>query len=313
MSTFVFAVTPLALLAIVLAVCFVGCFLDSVGVAGPTEISPFTLYSDETVLPTPGLVSYWPLSEASGTTATDLMSGHDGTYTTAVFADDPASQSPAAPGTFSLDQPGLLAGDIVQPAAIPPVLKPCVVFDGGFVTVPFSTDLNPVGQFTVEAWVRPDWSPGEGRFRCVLNNLALNGSAFTGFVLFANPDDQWEAWFGSDSPTPIIAPDRMGSVHFPIAFGAVTHLVATYDVAAPDGPTLTLWVNGENQGGGVVSVTPYVANTDAPIFIGLSAPWMPPGLWPFKGAIQDVAIYKRPLNQTEISTHTVNGLGIEAT
>ena len=37
------------------------------------------------------------------------------------------------------------------------------------------------------------------------------------------------------------------------------------------------------------------------------------GLWPFKGAIQDVAIYNRALNITEITTHTANGLGMQVT
>jgi hypothetical protein len=309
MSTVVFAGTLLVLVAIVLAAGFVGCFLDSVGEAGPPGPTVGT-YSDDTILPTDGLVSYWPLSEAEGTTAVDVQNGYDGRYTTQTFVDDPATQSAAAPGTLDLNQPGLLPGDVVQPPATPPVLKPCVVVDGGFVTVPFDAGLNPDDAFTLEAWVRPDWSAGEGRFRCVINGLAFDGTNFTGFVIFANADDQWEAWFGDGSPAPVIAPDRMGSIHFPVEFGVVTHLVATYDSAAPGGPTLTLWVNGESEAAGVVSATPYIANTTVPIFIGLSAPWTSSGLWPFKGAIQDVAIYKRALNQTEITTHTASGQGI---
>jgi hypothetical protein len=39
---------------------------------------------------------------------------------------------------------------------------------------------------------------------------------------------------------------------------------------------------------------------------------MPPGLWPFKGAIQDVAIYNRALNLTEVTAHTANGQGMSA-
>jgi hypothetical protein len=68
MSASLLIAIPLALLAIVLLFCFIGCDL----VLGLQHLDPFRRYT-EVILAEPTLVAYWPLGEAAGeTTAVDL-------------------------------------------------------------------------------------------------------------------------------------------------------------------------------------------------------------------------------------------------
>ena len=92
----------------------------------------------------------------------------------------------------------------------------------------------------------------------------------------------------------------------------------TYD--APN-QTLTVYVNGGGEGGGIkVTSVAYMPNTTQPLWIGAGSPYVPrrtqpPGpdvaspLFPFVGAIQDVAIYNDVLKASDIVTHFNNGNG----
>jgi len=79
-----------------------------------------------TVLATPGLVGYWRLGEASGSTAFDSKGSSNGSYV----------------GGVTLGQPGALVGDPNTAAA----------FDGtGYVSLP---NLGSSSSFTVEGWTK---------------------------------------------------------------------------------------------------------------------------------------------------------------
>jgi hypothetical protein len=82
----------------------------------------------DAVLGTPGLVSYWRLGEASGTTAADETAANPGTYT----------------GGVALGQPGALTSDSNTAA----------LFDGvsGQVALPNSLSLPLNSPVTVEFW-----------------------------------------------------------------------------------------------------------------------------------------------------------------
>jgi hypothetical protein len=78
-------------------------------------------------------------------------------------------------------------------------------------------------------------------------------------------------------------------------------------------------VNGEQQGQLQIP-SAYEPNTVQPIWIGAGAPFVArrptqaagmPGspLFPFVGAIQDVALYRKALIPGEIDTHFRNGSG----
>jgi len=78
-------------------------------------------------------------------------------------------------------------------------------------------------------------------------------------------------------------------------------------------------VNGGQQG--KVTSAVYVPNSTQPLWIGAGAPYVvrrpqPAGvlaspLFPFVGAIQDVAIYSAALTSDVIVTHSDNGSGFD--
>ena len=334
MSTSLIILIPVMLLGIVGLFCFVGCVLPEYTL-GP----PFTEYTGKTVLLNPAIIAYWPLGEAADTVpAAELISGNTGNYidlaTTpslypwpAYSAPNPPGpdvQSAAAAGNIAFSQPGIVKGDAVQPANNAASITPCVKVDGGYVEVPFNVKFVPQTSFTVEAWVRADWTASDPQaWRVVLD--MRNISPGTGFALFAKTDDnqpgmyRWAGILGNgDSGTAGFT--IIDSVELPITLGAAgmpvdpVYLALTYD-----GPsqTLTLFVNGEQQN--KVTAVAYVPNTTQPLWIGAGAPFAPRRpqpdgvlagpLFPFVGAIQDVAIYSAALQPGDILTHFNNGNG----
>jgi hypothetical protein len=336
MSVSLIVLLPVILLATVLAFCFVGCVLPTSGIAGPA----FTKYSDTTVLANPAVVGYWPLGESSDNVpAVDRTPDPDnGQYvdptTKPAIYPWPAStvgnppgpdvQSDAAPGSIAFAQPGIVVGDAVQPGNVATKLTPCVVLNGCYVNVPFSAKINPP-KFTLEAWVRVDWdTTAASAWRYVLDTRAFNPC--TGFGLLARADDNqtgvyhWQVVIGNGgnggagftSATSSDPPITLSDTATDLEIVTVYHLAATFD-----GSTLLLYVNGQESG----KATPatFVPNTTQPLWIGAGAPSVPlrpqpPGmaagpLFPFVGAIQDVAIYNDALTSDVILKHYHNGTG----
>ena len=89
MSALMLACVPIAVLAIVLLLGFLGCGLDETGTGSP--------YPVEAIAP-PSTVSYWPLDDGGPTTATDTKGGHNGTYLTWTDAGNKPMQSAPAAG-----------------------------------------------------------------------------------------------------------------------------------------------------------------------------------------------------------------------
>jgi hypothetical protein len=318
MSASLFVWLPAGLLAVVSLLCFVGCTLERAGLGDGVANPPFTAYRSTTVLAHPNVVAFWPLGAA---TAVDLKGGHNGTYTTA--APYPAvpptpGGAPSAPasGTFTLGQPGIVAGDTVS--GDPAVRNTCVSVDGGYVNVPFDPAINPAGAFTIEAWVRVEWTDADqAAYRCVMDGRAAGVQR--GFALFANPSNHWEVWVGnggSGAPGWTVLP---ADNPFVLSVDGMTfYVVATYD-----GTTLKIFVDGEQRAGGVPAA--YVPNDNVsphvpgPLYIGTGAPFLPVGppipaggpQWPFKGRIQDVAIYNAALSGEDILRHMDNGNGMD--
>ena len=335
MSMSLVVLLPLILLGIVGTLCFVGCRFDSSGLGGST---PFTTYTS-TILLNPLVIAFWPLGEAKDTDkAAELISGNTGNYIDQNTAPllypwpaypapnppGPDVQSAAAAGTIAFTQPGIVKGDAVQPANLPAFVTPCVKVDGGYVEVPFNVKFVPQTSFTVEAWVRADWTANDPQaWRVVLDMRDINPG--TGFALFAKTDDnqpgmyRWAGILGNGD-VGSAGFTIIDSVELPITLGVAgtpvdpTHLAMTYD-----GPsqTLTLFVNGEPQND--VTQVAYMPNTTQPLWIGAGAPFAPRRpqpdgvlagpLFPFVGAIQDVAIYSAALTSDAILTHFQNGSG----
>jgi hypothetical protein len=314
---------PLSLLAIVLLFSFVGCGLDTSGLGNPA----YTQYTTNTILPTAGLIAYWPLSEPAGaTTAVDLKGGRNGTYVTApAYPSDPTHNSAAAPGTYQLAQPGIVPGDTVQPGNDPDVRTTCLEVNGGYVSVPFNAALNPTKAqgFTLEAWVRVDWAATDpAAYRCVIASRDAS-SGDKGFALFATPDNLWEIWVGNGGGGPKGWTMATGEA---VSFGTTSYLAVTYD-----GTTLTLYVDGQVSLSGVKPPDPsrknpqpasYAPTSKNALYIGTGEPELPlrpqaPGveagpLHPFVGEVQDVALYKGALDPiNDILKHYHNGNGID--
>jgi hypothetical protein len=201
-----------------------------------------------------------------------------------------------------------------------------MVVNGSYVEVLWNDKFIPKNSFTVEAWVRPDWStsdPNADRF--VLDMRDHNPG--TGFALLAQADQNqpgvyhWLGVMGNggagvDGFTIVTADTiKLGSGGAP---APTVYLALTYDAPSQ---TLTLFVNGGNDGVGVnVPNVPYMPNTTQPLWIGAGAPYVtrrtqPAGpdpaspLFPFVGAIQDVAIWRDVISAADIQTRLRNGNG----
>jgi hypothetical protein len=325
---------PAGLLAIVALLCFVGCNFN------PSGLLPWTTYTDGTVLANPAVVAYWPLSEAADTDpAVDRVSGNNGNYIDPATAPSlypwpdysapnppgPDVASAAAPGTIAFAQTGIVQGDTVQPGNQFDVRTTCVVVNGCYVNVPFNAAFNPPTSFTVEAWVRVDWSATDPHaWRFVIDARDFSPST-SGFAIYAKADDNqpgvyhWAGILGNGSPAFTLATSDEPPITLndpSLASGIIYYLALTYD-----GPsqTLVLYVDGEQRGPKIAPVA-YVPNITQPLWIGAGAPYVPsrpqpPGmlaspLFPFVGAIQDVAIYNAALTPHDILLHYHNGNGV---
>jgi hypothetical protein len=344
MSTSLIILIPVILLGIVGTLCFVGCFLDTTGLPA----TPFHEYTGKTVLLNPAVIAYWPLNDKLTDTdnpapALERVSNIPSSYIDMATAPqlypwmkfnvqsappEPDVLSAAAPGTIAFNQPGIVKGDAVDPAN-PAVIQPCVVVNGCYVEAPFDPKFVPQGSFTVEAWVRVGWSasdptdpndPNPDAWRFVLDMRDLNPGR--GFGLFARAEENQPGVYrwagivgngGSSSAGFTIVPSN--ELTITLSSGGTApepvHLALTFD-----GQMATLFVNGEPQGS---MSTTYMPNTAQPVWIGAGAPYVvrrpqPAGavaspLFPFVGAIQDVAIYSAALQPDIIHTHFRNGNG----
>ena len=338
MSGSLVVLLPVILFGIVSLFCFVGCVLNTHGL-GPT----FTQYASTTVLGNPAIVGYWPLSDASDTVpAADLAPNPDNgqyidqTTLPAIYpwpglnlnnSPLPDIISAAAPGTISFAQPGIVPGDFGtnDDDSNSSAAAGCLVVNGCYVNVPLVSKISSLTSFTLEAWVRVDWSAGDPHaWRAVLDARDINPG--TGFAIIATADDNapgvyhWTAFIGNGGAdaaafTKATSADPIPLKDPSMPAGSSVYLAVTYD-----GPsqTLILYVDGLQSGPTITSAL-YVPNTTNPLWIGAGVPYVPlrpqaPGvvagpLFPFVGALQDVAIYSKALGSDVILTHLHNGSG----
>jgi hypothetical protein len=347
MSTSLILLIPVILLGVVGMLCFVGCGLSTGGVGA----TPFSEYSDQTVLNNPAIMAYWPLNDQhvitdnpapalerqsnipssyiDMATAPELYPWTD--FTVQSSPPEPDVLSAAALGTIAFNQPGLVKGDAVAPA-LPAVIQPCVVVNGCYVEVPFVPKLLVDTAFTIEAWVRVGWSksdpsdpndPNPDAWRFVVEGRDFPGGK--GFALFAKTEDnspgvyRWAGMVGNGGADAAgFTTVTSSELTIALSSGGMptdpVYLALTFD-----GQMLTLFVNGEQQGQ-IQIPSAYVPNTTQPIWIGAGAPFVArrptqpagmPGspLFPFVGAIQDVALYRTALMASDINTHFRNGNG----
>lgn len=174
---------------------------------------------------------------------------------------------------------------------------------GARTLVPFLAEMNPVAaeSFTVEAWFMPIAETDDAVGPCPLFNRLSAGDR-QGWVFFQrSPGTGWnfKMYNGSGDAVGV---DLTGQATTPNAGKAGTwnHVVVTWDGPAS---TATMYVNGQNAGS---KTGAYAANAVAnarPVSIGA----YDTGSNPFRGAVDEVAIYKKLLTPAEILAHYQNG------
>jgi hypothetical protein len=270
MTLLALAGIPLALLAVILLLGFVGC--DELFGLDPVSL-PETFA--DAVDGLPSLVAFWYLDEAVGPDANDHKNGHDATYVNGPVA-EVAGLSAAAPGTLELQYPSLIGN---APS------RHSVYVNGGYAEVPFTPELN-APRFTVAGWVRTDWTPesAPAAYRCVVFSAENDGSDNRGYALYASPENHWIAVLGDGTTFNTI--DTGGT----IALRSTDYLAVTYD-----GVTLKLYVNAELRSSADV---PYVPSESGPFRIGQATPT----LFPFVGQIGDFFYCDEALDAATVLT-----------
>lgn len=328
MTASLLVLVPISLLILIGTFCFVGCALHTGGLGGePTPPPPYTNYSKGDVI-ADGAIAFWPLNEPSSTAdnpvasakAADIVGGHTGFYFHKGNAPTlfPCPGFPIAAGVDTAPEIGeltlgavsLLKGDAVQPGNDPNVLSTGMEVAGAFLRVPVDSELNRAPPFTVECWVRPEWSAAAGAaYRMVIDSRNDTGSAFSGFCIDVNEAGNWEAELGVTGASGFVT-----VTGGPAALSQVAYVVLTVDMTN----TATLFINGD-----VASQMPlggtYAPNTVSDLVIGAGLPWLPDRttggtdtsfpLLPFNGTIQDVAIYDSVLSNQTIMDHFTHGNG----
>lgn len=322
MSTMLFFLVPICLLAVVWSLCFVGACFDTHGIPGPAYSD--SILADPTVRP----IAYWPLSDLIGpalnmpgqTSGAGDLSGnhHDGTYTIPpAYPTTPANSKPIA-------QPSLARSASIVPGDSGSTKNPLPAsadFEGGFVSIPWAPTSLPFSDFTLEAWVKPNWTmPG---FRWTVFS-ALGTGDTTGFVIYVNEQNQWQFFIGNGTTTntPINS-----MVPIDLTSGTPTYLAVTFNSSTN---TLNLWINPQSQ-----SDTPNPPPPATPafttqttfaqidpsqmlsFFIGADANNQASRtqdgasgapLFPFQGLIQSVALYDVALDAATVQSHFADGM-----
>ncbi|HZR62690.1 MAG TPA: LamG-like jellyroll fold domain-containing protein [Xanthobacteraceae bacterium] len=309
MSTTLHFLIPIGLLAVAWSLCFVGCVLNTSGQGVP--------YSNQ-ILAEAGLVAYWPLGDPEGSAALDLTGNHSGGYVIPpAYPAVPQSVQIANPA-LNLHQASIVPGDISVSGEVDKNLFPgCADFEGGYVSIPWSTQNSPtLTEFTLEAWIKPSWT-GTGFLRVVFGAFVNN----TGIVIHINQNNQWQFTIGTGAAAPVV------NTMVPVDLTATTYVAVTCDKFS----NVSLWINPQSQSDTSnpppppptwpASPTPtgYVAADPTQllaIFIGAGANdqalrTQPGGtgapLFPFQGRIQDVALYNVVLDGNKLVSHFQNG------
>ncbi|MGO8761038.1 MAG: hypothetical protein ACLP2P_16455 [Desulfobaccales bacterium] len=250
-----------------------------------------------------------------------------------VSTPDDLTLSPATVGQIVLGvTPGLL--ELANQ-----VNSPCINTDGGYVQVPWADELNPP-QFTFEAWVLPDPFMDPKYFYCLAESTGPQGLGpkTTGWGLYLGPADLnnpdpagplfWQVWMGDGNQfnrvaiaKPDFPTDSQGNA---IPQLRLTYLALTFD--GVENLQLFLYYPDANQNFYDISLNQLQAlnipnppivfhRNDASLggmgdfFIGtgsnLTSNPSTQRLYPFKGKIQEVALYKRDLSDQSCPLETL--------
>ncbi len=151
---------------------------------------------------------------------------------------------------------------------------------GDEVDIPFHATLNPE-TFTITAWANAR-TGGTGH-RAVISSR--DDFPQRGYIFYATPNNIWQFWTGGGGWKPISGPD--------VNLDDWDHLVGTY----ADG-SQKFYVNGELVG---ETTSALVVNAVQEFLIGAGANETATHNYRFVGKIDDVRVYDRVLDESEIA------------
>jgi hypothetical protein len=200
-----------------------------------------------------------------------------GDPTSTAVAADTVGTSPGAYSGVSLETAGAVPGD------------PAATFSGsGVVSIPAATALDLSTALSIEAWVKPAAAGSNGG----IFEKTIGGNVNTQYLLLM--EGGYIEWRGKQAAGTYVTAG--GGL---LQAGTWSHVVGTYD-----GSMLRLYVNGA-QVGSVAAAT--LATGSGPAFIGrLGAEGSNPGILPFNGVIDEVAVYSGALTPTRVLAHYTN-------
>lgn len=168
---------------------------------------------------------------------------------------------------------------------------------GSYTLVPYLPAMNPSGPFTIEAWLNPgaEFAAGSGTLTCALS-CGQFASPRTGWLIYQS-ETGWNFRMYNNNGTATSLSITGGGA--PVA-GTWYHVVAAYD-----GTTVKLYVNGTKTAEGTPAGTPaYVPGASGGFAIGGRAD----ASFYWNGSADEVALYPSALPAATVTAHYSNGI-----
>jgi hypothetical protein len=323
MNDWLYLLTPLLVLPIILLFRFVGCgeLLDSADDPGSVTLPPGPItpkYPDYVlghatgnldvphpgVPPNPsGVVAYWRLLEpdagADAQPAFDEKGARNGSYVRGgPLPPDPAGGSQAAPGGFQSLGTALMQSDPT---------RACRLFTGGYVRVDWTNGLFPP-QFTLQAWMRAAWGVTVTGF---VHTLFDAGGTYAAPLEIEAQEHGFRVAFNRENRCIVTFARTQGPVLTsaqPVHFGPRTHIALTVaDLPGqPNRKRVRLYFDGAPAGEG--EVAQYAPPNGAPLLIGVANteddPQAPPVVRrPLLGEVQEVVLHDHALSPEAVQNY----------
>ena len=270
---------------------------DNVAISAPTTHVGQLNFIDHFVEPQKGAIYLFDLStprltEQAKLTASDAAPGDWFGSFTSISGDTVvvgATRDDSGIG-ITLGQPGLGNGDCA--AEFNGLI-------GNRVAVPNSGSLNPT-MITMEAVI--EWSGPNGCLQRILEKSATTSPDVAVYNLTIREDGRVQVEISTEGNAGVPIVSYSAVSESPIQPGEKTHVVATYD-----GTEIKIYIDCVDVGSLPASGN-LLQNTDRPLGIGNQAEPIIAGYpalveWPFKGILDEVALYSTALSPARIAVH----------